>query len=156
MKRAFAFLYYTTSFILVIAIVFCLSNLFWDCANDIVNIFSVHNDFNATNNFIRFLDFTYSFGEVNADVSYDGHCYLRELMNKSKPRSNSSNKNAILIFLFLTSSFFHLLIKRKLDVRVKDYPTNNFFLYWKFCKTNIPLLIMRSTFAADHIFLPLK
>ena len=33
MKRMSAFLYYTASFILVIAIVFCQSNLFWDCAN---------------------------------------------------------------------------------------------------------------------------
>ena len=54
MKRVSAFLYYTASFILVIAIVFCQSNLFSDCANGFVNIFSVHNDFNATNNFIRF------------------------------------------------------------------------------------------------------
>ena len=54
MKCVSAFLYYTPSFILVIAIVFCQSNLFWDCANGFVNIFSVHNDFNATNNFIRF------------------------------------------------------------------------------------------------------
>ena len=116
---------------LVIAIVFCQSNLFWDCANSFVNIFNVHNDFNATNNFIRFLNFTYSFVEVNVDVSYDGSCNLSELMNKSKPGSNVSNKNAILIFLFLTSSFFHLLI-------------------------NIPHLIMRSMFVADHIFLPLN
>ena len=57
MKCMSAFLYYTASFILVIAIVFCQSNLFWDCANGFVNIFSVHNDFNATNNFIRFLNF---------------------------------------------------------------------------------------------------
>ena len=54
MKHVSAFLYYTASFILVIAIVFCQSNLFSDCANGFVNIFSVHNDFNATNNFIRF------------------------------------------------------------------------------------------------------
>ena len=54
MKRMSAFLNYTASFILVIAIVFCQSNLFWDCTNGFVNIFSVHNDFNATNNFIRF------------------------------------------------------------------------------------------------------
>ena len=32
MKRVFAFLYYTASFMLVVAIVFCQSNLFWDCA----------------------------------------------------------------------------------------------------------------------------
>ena len=87
MKRASAFLYHTASFILVIAIVFCQSNLFWDCANGFVNIFSVHNDFNATNNFIRFLNFTYSFVEVNVDVSYDGNHNLSELMNTLKPGS---------------------------------------------------------------------
>ena len=52
MKRVFAFLYYAVSFMLVIAIVLC--QLFWDCADSFVNIFNVHNDFNATNNFIRF------------------------------------------------------------------------------------------------------
>ena len=127
MKRVSAFLYYTASFILVIAIVFCQSNLFWDCANGFVNIFSVHNDFNATNNFIRFLNFTYSFMEVNVDVSYDGNHKLSELMTKFKPGSNGSNNNAILVFLFLTSSFFHLLIKQKPDVRVKIIPLTIFF-----------------------------
>ena len=38
MKRMSAFLYYTASFILVTAIVFCQSNLFWDCANDLMAI----------------------------------------------------------------------------------------------------------------------
>ena len=38
MKRVSAFLYYTASFILVTAIVFCQSNLFWDCANDLMAI----------------------------------------------------------------------------------------------------------------------
>ena len=61
MKCLFAFLYYATSFILAIPIIFCQSNLFWDCANGFVNIFNVHNDFDATNKFIRFLNFTYSF-----------------------------------------------------------------------------------------------
>ena len=96
---------------LVIAIGFYQSNLFWDCANGIVNIFSVYNDFNATNNFIRYLNFTNSFVEANVDVSYDGNRNLSELMNKSKPGSNGSNKNETLIFLFLTSSFFHLLTR---------------------------------------------
>ena len=127
MKHVSAFLYYTASFILVIAIVFCQSNLFWDCANGFVNIFSVHNDFNATNNFIRFLNFTYSFMEVNVDVSYDGNRNLSELMNKSKPGSHGSNNNAILVFLFLTSSFFHLLIKQKPDVSVKIITLAIFF-----------------------------
>ena len=92
-----AFLYSTPSFILVIAIVFCQSNLLWGCPNGFVNIFSVHNDFNATKNF------TYSFVEVNVDVSYDGNHNLSELINKSEPGSNGSNKNAMLVFLFLTS-----------------------------------------------------
>ena len=52
MKCMFAFLYYAGSFITVVAIVVCQSNLFWDCANGFVNIFNVHNYFNATNNFI--------------------------------------------------------------------------------------------------------
>ena len=57
MKCVSALLYYTASFILVIAIVFCESNLFWDCANGFVNTFILHNDFNATNNLERFLNF---------------------------------------------------------------------------------------------------
>ena len=54
---------------------------------------------------IRFLNFTYSFIEVNVDVGYDGNHNFSELMNKSVPGSNGGNKNTILIFL--TSSFFH-------------------------------------------------
>ena len=109
------------------AIVFCQSSLFCYCANGFVNIFSVHNDFNATNNFIRFLNFTYSFKEVNVDVSYDGNLNLSELINKSKPGSHGSNNNAILVFLFLTSSFFQLLIKQEPDVRVKIISLTIFF-----------------------------
>ena len=37
------------------------------------------------------------------------------------------DKKAILIFVFLTSSFFHLLIKQKPDVRVKIIPLATFF-----------------------------
>ena len=107
---------------LVIAIAFCQFNLFWDCANSFVNIFNVHNDFNATKNFLRFLNFTYNFVEVNVDVSYDGSRNISELMNSRSNGSNGSNKNAILIFLFLPSLFFHLLIKQKPDVRVKIIP----------------------------------
>ena len=120
------FLYYTATFILVIAIVFCQSDLLWDCVNGFVNIFSVYNDFNATNN-LRFLSFTYSFMEVNVDISNNGNHNLSELINKSKPGSHGSNNNAILIFLFLTSSFFHFLIKQKADVRVKIIPLTFFF-----------------------------
>ena len=65
--------------------------------------------------------------EVNFDVSYDGNSNFSELMNKSKPESNGSNKNAILIFLFLTSSFFHLLMKQKPNVGVKIIPLAIFF-----------------------------
>ena len=65
--------------------------------------------------------------EVNVDVTYDGSHNLSELMNQSKPGSNGSNNNAILVFLFLTSSFFHLLIKQKPDVRVKIIPLTIFF-----------------------------
>ena len=119
---------------LVIAIVFCQSNLFWDCANSFVNIFNVHNDFNATNSFIRFLNFTYSFVEVKVDVSYDDSRNVSELINKSKPGSNGSNKNAILIFLFLASSFSHLLIKQKPDVRVKIIPLAIFFFNGSYVK----------------------
>ena len=110
------------------AVIFCYSNLFWDCANGFVNFCSVHNDFNATNNFIRSLNLTYSFVEVNVDVNYDDNRNFSEVMIKSKPGSNGSNKNAILIFLFLTSPFFHLLIKQKPDVRVKIIPLTFFFI----------------------------
>ena len=72
--------------------------------------------------------------EVNVDVSYDGSRNLSELMNKTKPGSNGSNKNAILIFLFLTSSFFHLLIKQKPDVRVKIIPLTIFFFIGSYVK----------------------
>ena len=105
MKRVPAFFYCTASAILAIQIVFCQFNLFCDCANGFVNIFRVHNDFNAINNFIRFSNFTYSFVEVKVDVSYDDNRNLSELI-KSKPGSNGSKKNAILVFPFLTSSFF--------------------------------------------------
>ena len=153
MKRVSAFLYYTASFILVIAIVFCQSNLFWDCANGFVNGFSVHNDFNAANNFVRFLNYTYSFMKVNFDVSYDGNCNLSELMHKSKPERNGSNNNAILVSLFFTSSCFHLLIKQKPDVRVKVIPLTIFFFLGSYIDMfNMPHLMMRSMFAADDIF----
>ena len=51
MKCVSAFLYYAASFIIVIAIVFCQSKLFWDCAIGFVNILSVHNDFHSIDNF---------------------------------------------------------------------------------------------------------
>ena len=44
--------------------------------------------------------------EVNVDVSYGRN--LSELINKSKPGSHGSNNNAILVFLFLKNSSFHL------------------------------------------------
>ena len=93
-----AFLHYTASFILFIAIVFSKSNLFWDCANGFVNMFSVHNVFNM---------------EVNGNVSYDGNRNLSELINKSEPGSNGSNKNAILVFLFFYKFIFSFANKTK-------------------------------------------
>ena len=57
--------------------------------------------------------------EVNADVNYDDNRSLNELMNKSKPGSHGSNNNPFLVFLFLTSSFFHLLIKQNLMLESK-------------------------------------
>ena len=63
--------------------------IFWVCANGIVNIFSIHNDFNGTNNFIRFLNFTHSFVEVNVDVRINGNRNLSELTNKYKPGSQN-------------------------------------------------------------------
>ena len=65
--------------------------------------------------------------EVNVDLSYDGSLNLSDLMNESKPGSNGSNKNTILIFLFLTSSVFKLLIKQIPDVRVKIFSLPFFF-----------------------------
>ena len=72
--------------------------------------------------------------EVDVDVSYDGNRNLIELMIKSKRESHGSNNNTILVFLFLASSFFHLFIKQKSDVRVKIIPLTIFFS-WKLCKT---------------------
>ena len=56
------------------------------------------------------LNLYYSFIDVNADVSY---YRFFEVVHNSKPDINGSNENIISIFLFLTSSFFHLLIKQK-------------------------------------------
>ena len=105
MKSEFAFLQYAGSFILVIAIVFSKSNLFWDCANGFVNIFSVHYDFNASNNFTRFLSVTYSFVEVNVDVDYDGNRNFSKLMNKSKPGSNCGNKDTTTLRMSVFNEF---------------------------------------------------
>ena len=65
--------------------------------------------------------------KINVDVSYNGNHNLSEPMNKSKPGSHGSNNNAILLFLFLTSSFFHLLMKQNPDVRVKIISLTIFF-----------------------------
>ena len=99
MKQLLAFLIYAVSLLLAISITFIQSNLFWDCANGFLNSFSVHNDFNTTNNFIKFLKFTYNFVENNVMVIYEGNFNFSKLMIKSKPRSNGSNKNGILKFL---------------------------------------------------------
>ena len=109
MKSEFAFLQYAGSFILVIAIVFSKSNLFWDCANGFVNIFSVHYDFNASNNFTRFLSVTYSFVEVNVDVDYDGNRNFSKLMNKSKPGSNCGNKDTTTLRMSVFNEFIFFI-----------------------------------------------
>ena len=93
----------------------------------VLQIFLVYIMFLTPHNFIRFLNFNIVFVEVNVNVSYDGNRNLSELINKSEPGSNGSNKNAILVFLFFTSSFFHLLKKQKPDVRVKMIPLAIFF-----------------------------
>ena len=49
-------------------------------------------------------------------------------LSNIRPGSSGSNKNVILTFLFLASSWFHLLIKQKTDVRVKIIPVA-FFLF---------------------------
>ena len=105
MKCEFAFLQYAGSFILVIAIVFSKSNLFWDCANGFVNIFSVHYDFNASNNFTTFLNVTYSFVEVNVDVDYDGNRNFSKLINKSKPGSNCGSKDTTTLHMSVFNEF---------------------------------------------------
>ena len=53
--------------------------------------FSVYNDFNGTNNFTRFLNFTYSFNEVN-----DTH------------RENSVIQYNSLCFIYAASDLFHV------------------------------------------------
>ena len=69
--------------------------------------------------FLRFLNFTYSFVEVNVDVSYEDNHNFSGVQNKSNPGRNGSDKNTILIFLFsTTNSFVHLLKKPRPDVRV--------------------------------------
>ena len=122
-----------------------------------VNIFNVPYDLNTTINFIRILNFTYSFVYVNVDISYDSNCNFSALINKSKPGSNGCSKNAILISLLLTSSYFHLLVKQKSNVRVKIIHLVTFFFIG--CPVNIfilPRLIMRLVFAANHSFLLLN
>ena len=111
-KRLSAFLYYTASFILAIAIVFYQSNLFWNCANGLANTFSVNNHSNATNSFIRFLNFTYSSWTLMLMLVMMAIA-ISDLINKPKPGSNDSNNKAILVFLFLTSSFFQFANKTK-------------------------------------------
>ena len=65
------FLNYAVSFWLIAAIYFYQWSLFWAFVDDIVNIFNVLLDLNPTNNFKGFLNFTCSFVDVYADVSFD-------------------------------------------------------------------------------------
>ena len=61
-----------------------------------------------------FLNFIYDFLEVNVDVSYDGNHNFNEFMNKSKPESNGSSKNAILTFLVFVKFVFSFADKTKI------------------------------------------
>ena len=135
----------------------CQFNLFWGYENGFVNIFIVLYDFNNTIDFITILNFTYSFVSVRVDISYDSNHHFSDLINKSKAGRNGCNKNAVSIFLFLTSPLFHLLIKQKFDVRVKIIHLGTFFFIG--CPANIfilPCLTMRLVFAANHSFLSLN
>ena len=59
----FAFSFNTESFILIAVILVCQFNLFGtNYCSGFVNMFNVDNDFNATSNFKRLLNFAYSFG----------------------------------------------------------------------------------------------
>ena len=61
----------------------------------------------------------YSFVDVNVDVSYCNSHKFFEVANYPKPDINGSKENIILIFLTVTSSLFHLLKKKKPNVRIK-------------------------------------
>ena len=74
-------------------------------------------------------------------------------MNKSKPGSDGDSKDAIFIFLFLTSSFFRLVIKPKPDGRIRNIALVFFFFIVSSLKH---LQRPTSMLAADHIFLPLN
>ena len=78
-----------------------ISSLFRDCVNGFVNVFNAHNHFNASDNFIRFLNFIHSFIEINVDDSYDGNHSFSGLMSKSKYIEN------IFFELFLPEALFY-------------------------------------------------
>ena len=82
-------------------------------------------DFNLTNNFIRISNFNYSFVDVEVNASFHNSHKLLEVANNSKLDINGSNKN--FSFLFLTRSFFHLIIKKNPDVKIKIIPLPIFF-----------------------------
>ena len=109
---------------------FVKCNLFYNRENSSANIFNVNNDFNAAINFIRFLNFRYSFVEVNFDVSHNGNCNFSELINKLKRGYSSSNKNAIVIFIFFDKFIFSFADKTKNRVKIirKDYLDIFFFI----------------------------
>ena len=106
----FLFMVNAASLLLIALMFSCQCNLFWGYANGFVNIFNVLYDFSNTISFIRILYFTYSFVYVSVDISYKSNRNFSGLINKSKPGRNGCNKNAVLIFLFLTSPFFHFFI----------------------------------------------
>ena len=69
---------------------------------DFVNIFNILLNFNPTNNFKAFLDFRFSFVDVNADVSFDSNYSFIELTNNLKAEINGSNENDIHIHIFVS------------------------------------------------------
>lgn len=56
------------------------------------------HEFNPTNDFMRILNFRYSFADVNVNVSYYNSHRFFEVVNYSKPDTNGSNENIISIF----------------------------------------------------------
>ena len=70
--------------------------------DDVVNIFNVLLEFNPTNNFKGFLNFTCSFVDLNVDISFDSSSNFIELTINLKPEINGSNENAIDIHNFVS------------------------------------------------------
>ena len=64
--------------------VYSLCFLFRDFVNNFKINFNLLKDFNVSNNFIRFLNFTFSVFYVNIDFSWKSNCNFSELMNNNE------------------------------------------------------------------------